>query len=1391
MATGPDQRLSTNPEQQSSPKNSGQLTGWEEVAALAKTPEEFATSLRHDEVPDTPTATDPDHDKVSSSLTIIDDNDLYDDYELSPEEELSFERYAQYKHLEPDFKAAVRALFEDADRHTSKDEYYDNFLVESDLLTPLVECTKDEEVAFTARFDFESAVKSYAIENGYDFDDINSDEDESSLTDQALALSIISAAKKYSHGKLTDDQFQLSCQAVNNLGLSIPLNPTNRNVREIFAGITQEEYSINRQLSEVGIIDEDFTKALHRDSIDRLFQSVGEETPAHLKDPSPEMSKYWNDLSDDLGIDAFAIYVNAAQSSINMAKFKRLTEPISPAIYFTESGQPTPIAFGPESPLLDRAFRDPKEYRSYANETYALIQKFPELLDPSDQLLVNALGKAISSDDPSLRSGLNHFYSFNRRHSKDSLTNADGQPSEKFWETIDTSADLGLIKLFPNYENHFSSSRIAAADLPSETRSDLRSFLKSSPAYYNDITVDQVLSSDGQLTDAFYNSTAIPVIGDLRAETLAADFPNESAKHFDAQTQTYLKLPPEYREFLISHFKDQLDAPNFQYADAIKDYVSDTAPTDILFETAFQDGRFDLLTGLPLRDEKDLPFTDNQRYALDHYKQILREDPEHGPDVGAEYARAVTMINLDDLSHEQIDSLVDTVNRITNSNAYELRNSGQNFLRDVIRSADPNKSLEQIEQVFLHNNLPYAGKVFRTFQVLHPADMAFDDEFAYCGVIDRGILRNLPNTGPLSRESVLFADVIKSSIMSNNRPMKQYIKNLRSGQDLTNRLLNDEVSYADLSEAEQSTLSTFTDHVATLYNQTQKGKQESFRRTDDIKHDLRALSAAFGPTKRYSLSDRIVRSFCQPLGIRGLTDLENYINMSIEIADSRNRERFVNNDFSLHENDLVKATNPRYIGQILQNGAVCKEFLNGEADSDSTPLDADITRLGAECTGNIREAIDWKNRHASFGSMAVNLVIKNSDLIQTSANHYDPSKLELIENGSSDCGIRTGFPSSVIDFIVFDQTPNDRSIPTSERNRLYSEIAKNGFYIPVVDKTTGECIFSPDDYDKLRRTLSGLERYDAPEFLFASDTDLYTPGIESLTNTVLAQDTENSRQYSAIQSHFTDLLQRNFPDFRGLKNVADGDLTPNFIELIDTGSTGRGTSIPGSKADFDFIMRIDASTYLNHQRLSVFEDTLRQALSAGEDRSNSNGLRLKDVSVPNLDDSVDIDVSFVQRTNHLEFSSDQAIKERLATIRTQDPERYPAVIANIILAKQLLKNADAYKPKHSSDTLDLDKKGGLGGIGIENWILQNGGSLKVAAESFVAAADQAGDDFTTFCDTYPIWDAGQNHFAVRDNEEYHDLHKPTYDNFVANNMSPDGFQRMTTALRNYLSLIKS
>lgn len=1324
--------------------------------------------------------------------------------EEAAEMDAEFARWEASKKLKPFFADGVQDLLEGYDAEKMYSFSFDNFLIDGEILPQLVELTNHPDEAMDFRFEMEDIVnKHLENEKGGPLDP---EEDKSpyEVIDQILSITLKRAAEEYQADNLSREEFDLSCQVINNLGLEIPLKFNHFTAKE-FNGVSAFDYRERKWLEQLGIINQAFIDQLHQASIDELFKETEIPIPENLQHLPADSMQHWAELSDKIGCDAFLLYTQTILDGIRKTRYiqhrtQRNTPPITPAIYFDEQILPTPIAFAGRSAIMSQLYSG----HSFQKERIAnLVQEFSNRLAPTDRFFYETFSK-INPKDKSLRDGLASYistFASGSDYRDAAFTVQDGvaTPTEYFWQKIGQYNNLKLIQVFDGYEDHCSPSRIAAAKLPEQTRNHLQVYLADVLDNQKDESqvtridlINSIITGSGELQPQFLNSD---VLGHLKAEELIKDFPKQLPNYFSKTELNYLDLPRDFRSMLQDYATSIADQPDYSYSKLIQQYVDEAGPTDELFQLTFTQGRYDLIGNQTLRRWRDLPFSNNQRYVLQNYKDLVLNNRHNGLKLGTEYAKAISLVDIENLTYQQIDSITDIVNRVSVSNAVELRRAGVNFLQEIIGSDDSFTKLDQIEQVFLHSNLPYAGKVFRSFQVLYPAEKAFENEFH--NATHRGVLENLPNTGIISRESVLFADLVKASIGSNNRSMKNYIKNLRQGQDLSERILQDETTYEELTDTEKFVLDTYLKHLETLYDNTARGRNEEdkYVKSTDLKQNLTELAERFNANERHQLPDRVVRSFCYMLGIHNLDELENYMQNAVITADARGRERFATNNFTLEENDLVKAIGTEYLGQILQNGSICKEFLNGAATSDATPLDTDLTRLGAECTGDISQALDWKNANAAFTACRVNLVIKNSDLLQTNGEKYDPSKLELFDNFDSNWGIRTGFPSSAIDFIVFDGS-NETGDYTTDHSQLpyvCTEIAKNGFYIPVVDKVTGKCVFSPTDYDELRRKLSGLEYYDAPEFAFASDEDLFTPGIEAIINSIANQDNLVATQRAAVEATIEDNLWRNIHNFHGLKTAPDGDLTPGFVELIDTGSTGRGTSVPGDKIDFDFIMRIDASIYNQPESRRFFEDTLRQSLNYTADNSNYNGIRLDGVQIHGLENPVKLDISFVQRTNHMEYSTDQAVADRLNTIRQQSPERYSAVIANIILGKQLLKSADAYKPYHSGDEDDPRKKGGLGGVGIENWILQNGGSLKAAAESFLAAADQANHYFKPFCQIYQIWDAGQNHFTVRDNEsstERQDAdQKIPYDNFVTRNMDAGGFARMTVALQNYLANI--
>ncbi len=229
---------------------------------------------------------------------------------------------------------------------------------------------------------------------------------------------------------------------------------------------------------------------------------------------------------------------------------------------------------------------------------------------------------------------------------------------------------------------------------------------------------------------------------------------------------------------------------------------------------------------------------------------------------------------------------------------------------------------------------------------------------------------------------------------------------------------------------------------------------------------------------------------------------------------------------------------------------------------------------------------------------------------------------------------------------------------------------------------------------------------------------------------------------------------------------------------METGSTSRYTNIPSEeqtgKWDFDFIVRMDPD------KVPVIKNAIEKGFNyKGQiNRGADYRVRLTEVSIPGLENPLDLDFSFIpQREKYL--STELALSERLNNMRAQDEERYRLVVANIQYAKAYLKEAGVYKPARSS----VDREcGGLGGVGIENWVLQYGGSFEAAARDFLAHAE--GKTFIEFEKEYPVLDFGKDHVSV----SKHDF---PYDNFVMRNMRSKGFELMREALKKFIERLDS
>ena len=338
--------------------------------------------------------------------------------------------------------------------------------------------------------------------------------------------------------------------------------------------------------------------------------------------------------------------------------------------------------------------------------------------------------------------------------------------------------------------------------------------------------------------------------------------------------------------------------------------------------------------------------------------------------------------HYDELTAEQIRQASGIIARLSNSNASELAERSEAFTRELLK-LDTDKipeALDKIEDVYIHNHLPYVGKNYLVFRTMHPSDN-LENDFHFdngrispvlqqaTGDLKSGKLDQMLN----SRDAIIISDLLRASLGSNNRSIREYLTTLKNGQTLLDQLSSGELDWDIFNQptslmdkdtkANYDTLSTFAWHLATIYNSTLPGKERPYQlihqqvnrqdANNALQADFANLTSLIKPNNRYSLADRAVRYFAHFVGIKDLADAERYMDNVVKEADARNRKTAeylaTTGEPKLQPGDLVKGMGGtdgygiRYLSYAFQNGSISKEYLGDASRSDTTPLDADAS----------------------------------------------------------------------------------------------------------------------------------------------------------------------------------------------------------------------------------------------------------------------------------------------------------------------------------------------------------------------------------------------------------------------------------------------------------------
>ena len=858
-----------------------------------------------------------------------------------------------------------------------------------------------------------------------------------------------------------------------------------------------------------------------------------------------------------------------------------------------------------------------------------------------------------------------------------------------------------------------------------------------------------------------------------------------------------IKYGLKYRELIELYGKEKLeDIYNLHFKDKN------------LCNEFFANGRWDIIEKMIKNDDEMI-----NSLELVQLKAVLKHKMIDDEGIKKEYKKYL-LENIKELDEYKVESLGDLLKKISSTNSRTLYSMRTSLATQMCYVENPAKKFDQIEKIYLKNNIPLYAKMFYCFNIIYPdlrngqGNMRFDDSSRMSPELKDASLGKsnieLFEKNPTNNEKrffIIYNDLLRNAVKSNSTDLRQYLDNIEQGNNIFIDLSNGK-KIEEITEEEKEILKIFVTHLDAIYHNTKQGKEDN---TDLSNYSLldkvNYLNERMKPTSKYDLTDRIVRSFAYCAGYKSFKQMRDDMNETVKEADRRGRmyaEELAKKDFEFDDRDLVRCIgNYQALGGSLDNGNFSKEFLTvfrGKSDSDTTPLDIDLTLVEKKQT--IYDTIS--NTPTGFGFGNIYLIIKkdNPNLNITrdeegnlTGKEYDPQKLEAfgtkIEGTGgyrTHWGIRTGMSFTDVDYILYKEDRNinidrpykedgtvnynDSEIAYDDLSKVKFEIARHGYYIPVID-FAGKILFTPKEFDELREKMQGLKQYNTDEYNFSNN--LYIEGVNQIIDNLESSKINVENKRKKIEALLNVPFSQNG---LSVKKKIDGDLTPGSVEMIDTGSTGRGTN-KINDGDFDFLLRIDQQIYNEPGRLQRLKDDISKQIGQYPYESrvvtDAGDFRYKKVKIDE-NTIVDIDLSFVVKTDKISYSTDECLKDRLKTIKEQDEEKSKLVVANIILGKEYLKNENCYKPSRSDC-----KQGGLGGAGVENWILQNGGSFYDAAESFLKASQNR--TFQEFKKVYFIWDFGENHFAEKKG-------KYTYDNFIEN-MNDIGYDNMKKSLKKY------
>lgn len=701
-------------------------------------------------------------------------------------------------------------------------------------------------------------------------------------------------------------------------------------------------------------------------------------------------------------------------------------------------------------------------------------------------------------------------------------------------------------------------------------------------------------------------------------------------------------------------------------------------------------------------------------------------------------------------SEEQL-RYVEVFKKVKDSPSRELKNLFAEIIPLLVKydSIEKiNEVLAKIEQVFLTNNIPMVGKQYKIFEIIYG-----DSRLQYG--LSRSKVESLKKlNSPVKQRLTIFKDLMRAHIASADSNLEQYLVVLSEGRVVLDKFEDGE----SLSETEKKSLKLFIKKINILTGHIGK---ESIVTGDDMSdeemgQEIKMLSDSLGVEEGAGIIEKFEKFFLKRIGIETVEDAIKKMRQMKINANNRNLEGIKEGKVTLKNGDLVKGVSSNYLDTYLDKGVYAPEFIGAESvnakssskASDSTPFDTDLIIIENDKT-NLEDNLP------GYGD--INLILKNKP-------QFEQDGLDIFKTGvisENHYGIRTGFGSTQIDAICV----RPDGIRDSGIDKVKYFIAKKGFYIPICD-TKGKIIFTKEDYDEYRKIFSGIKRYEGEQIQISKEwkTDKVSDEIKSI-----AQTQENISNMEQVRDKVQEKIKSILTE-SGIK-LHKGEYDDSLLGaiMVDTGSTGRGSALD-EKFDFDFVVKLDDTDW---DKVQGIINKIKEIFPVKDSYTDHEMIMFRSQEIEIDGIKMDIDIGFNKKSDSEDFAAHDALKEKYKSIeQTYGKQALLDTLTNIRYAKKKLKEAECYKKGNKGG----EQQGGLGGIGVEYWIIQNGGDAVNAFRNLAEVSFDNGQlvPFQEFKTRFKIFSAGQN---LRGYDKV--------ENF-AFNMSESGYQKMAELAKSFV-----